>query len=109
MRAQLEGENFNLEQTGESVDSLYIPLEEAIEFNQTEWVFQFGDEEPVVFAWENSQDQDSDKTGLTLHLKGNSKSSLEFRDRNGKTFKIFAREMTEPTLKMLENSGNIEI
>ncbi len=89
----------------EDLDPLVLQTPEIVEFEQAEWVFQFDNEEPVVFAWANTP---GEKAEVSINLKSNSGTNLEFRDRNGKVFRIFAREITEPTLKMLEQNGNIE-
>ncbi len=84
-------------------------IQENIEYNQAEWVFQFEKEEPVVFAWCNKpRNSEEPMEELHLKLKADSSSIIEFKDRHGKTFKIFAREITEPTLKMLEQDHLIE-
>jgi hypothetical protein len=57
----------------------------AITFQQTEWVFQFDDEEPVLFA------SQQEEPNLTITLSNTSQASIEFTDNNRK-FKIFARE-----------------
>jgi len=75
----------------------------VVEFQRPEWVFQFDDNEPVVFAWSNDEEEPGE---VNISLKGDSNSTLTFVDRDGKkTFKIFAREITEPTLKMIEQNG----
>jgi len=86
-----------------------ISLQSNIEYNQAEWVFQFEKEEPVVFAWCNKpRDSEGPSEELNLKIKGDSSSVIEFKDRDGKTFRIFAREITQPTLKMLEQDHLIE-
>lgn len=95
-----------MEQTNnelEIIDQEQISLEPTlVEFKQAEWVFQFDNNDPVVFAWVNDPNEPGE---LNLNLKPNNQSDLPFTDRNGRSFKIFAREITEPTLKMIEQSG----
>ena len=57
----------------------------AVVFQQTEWVFQFDEEEPVVFA------SQQEEPNLTITLNNTNHASIEFTDNNRK-FKIFARE-----------------
>jgi hypothetical protein len=66
---------------GYSYNLSYTPQIET--FNNTEFCFQFGDEDPVVFA-----------TGpnLTITLNGNNDGNIVFEDRQGNIFKLFARE-----------------
>ena len=79
--------------------------EEVVPFNQAEWVFQFDEDEPTVFAWCN---EPNDPTNVNLTLTPDTRTDVVFKSANGKMMKIFAREITEPTLKMLEQNGNIE-
>jgi hypothetical protein len=84
-------------------EELFLKTQENISFKRPEWVFQFDDNEPVVFAWSNDEEEPGE---VNISLKGDSSSTLTFIDRDGKkTFKIFAREITEPTLKMIEQNG----
>jgi hypothetical protein len=75
-------------------------------FKQPEWVFQFDDEEPTVFAWCTDPEE---KAQVNLHLTGDTQCSVLFKSANGKQMKIFAREITEPTLKMISQDGNVEV
>jgi hypothetical protein len=74
---------------------------QATKFKHPEWVFQFDNDEPVVFAW---CEQEEDNPRLSFNLKAETNSTLFFKSPGGKTFKIFSREITEPTLKMLEQN-----
>lgn len=49
-----------------------------------EFCFQFGDEEPVVFA--------SGPNDCSIHLSPTNNAEMRFND-NGKVFKLFAREI----------------
>jgi hypothetical protein len=49
-----------------------------------EFCFQFGDEEPIVFA--------SGPNACSIHLSPTNNSEMTFND-NGKVFKLFAREI----------------
>ena len=63
----------------------YIRFQPSIRFNQenVEFCFQFGDEEPVVFATGPNE--------CRIHLSPASDANMIFND-NGKIFKLFARE-----------------
>lgn len=54
-------------------------------FQNTEWVFQFDDEEPTIFATQQTE------PNLTITLNNTSNASIEFTNNN-RRFKIFARE-----------------
>ena len=62
-----------------------LRLTPAVTFQQTEWVFQFDDGEPVVFA------SQQEEPNLTITLNNTNHASIEFTDNN-RRFKIFARE-----------------
>jgi hypothetical protein len=78
-----------------------------IRFKQPEWVFQFEGEEPIVFAWCNSPQIEDKEDNLVLTLPSTSNCLVTFRSPSGKQMKIFAREITENTLKMLEHNYEI--
>lgn len=83
---------------------LFLETPEIVTFKRPEWVFQFDDNEPIVFAWSNDEEEPGE---VTISLKGNSNSNITFMDRDGKrTLKLFSREITEPTLKMIEQNGS---
>jgi hypothetical protein len=69
-------------------------------FKDAEWVFQFDDEAPVVFAWSD----DSGEPGeITITLKPNEKSRITFTNINGtKVMSMFSRPITEETKKARE-------
>jgi hypothetical protein len=66
-----------------------IPLftiQPAVIFNETEWVFQFDEGEPTVFAVQQEE------PNLTITLNNSNHASIEFTGPNNQKFKIFARE-----------------
>lgn len=69
-------------------------------FEQAEWCFQFNDEEPVVFAWSEIEE---DPGEFCLIVKPEEGSAAEFSSPDKKrTFKIFAREMSLDSKKVRE-------
>ena len=73
------------------------------QIEQTEWCFQFFDNEPVVFGW---SDVDDNGGPLVIKLQPNTNELLTFK-QNGMEFKIFPREMTETTYqKRAETNEN---
>jgi len=71
---------------------------EAETFTQTEWCFQFFDNEPFVFGWDMKEDTSAP---LVIELKPQSDNVLTF-NQNGMTFKIFPREMSEESKLLRE-------
>jgi hypothetical protein len=75
-------------------------------FDQAEWCFQFDDEDPIVIAWSNDQNEPGE---LTFMLKANSESRIAFQSADGnKTLRIFARSMSDEKRKELGRSNNSE-
>lgn len=72
--------------------------EQPKQFEQAEWCFQFFDNEPVVFAW---SDTETEAGELILKIEPNEQSSLTFSDK-GMIFKLFARPMSEDTKSVRE-------
>lgn len=75
------GDNFRL-----VTDNIpLLTIQPTVIFQNTEWVFQFDDEEPTVFA------SQQDEPNLTIMLNNTNNASIEFTNNN-RRFKIFARE-----------------
>lgn len=72
-----------------------IIADPAKKFEEAEWVFQFDDEEPLVFAWSDSSGDPGD---VTITLKPNEKSRITFTNINGtKILSLYSRPITEET------------
>jgi hypothetical protein len=69
-------------------------------FEQAEWCFQFGNEDPIVFAWSEIEE---DPGEFCLIVRPEEGSAAEFSSPDKKkTFKIFAREMSLDSKKTRE-------
>lgn len=78
------------------VDTSHLP-EDYQEFDQAEWVFQFDDEEPEVFAW-STNPEEAGKVLFTL--SANSSSSITFVSPiSGRKLNVYSRPMSEETKK----------
>lgn len=62
-----------------------LTIQPTVIFQNTEWVFQFDDDEPRVFA------SQQEEPNLTITLNNTNNASIEFTNNN-RRFKIFARE-----------------
>ena len=63
---------------------------EKVTFMPCEWVIQFDNDEPQVFA---TADEDVEVPELTIKIQNTSESHITFVDStNNKSFKIYARE-----------------
>jgi hypothetical protein len=60
------------------------------EFKKPEWAFQFNNDEPVLLA---NAEKDQNKLVIKIGIKES--SVITFKDGKGNEFKIFAREQIE--------------
>ena len=63
-------------------------------YEECEWCFQFDDGEPQIFAWTN-EDMEGQEPQIQFTITNTQNSNITFKHKDGKVFKIFAREMTE--------------
>ena len=95
------------EQVEETIQEIVEPiadltLEVGEKYEQCEWVFQFDEDEPQIFAWTNESDVDEDPT-VTFTIGNRKDAYINFTNKeNGKKLKIFARELTEGGIKLRE-------
>jgi hypothetical protein len=68
-------ENENLEPIGE------IKMAPAQKLEQCEWVFQFDDDEPQIFAW-TSEDSPDEEPTVTLTINNTKDAYISFTNRN---------------------------
>ena len=90
----MEDNNIELEGTPAAIA-------EIKNFKDAEWVFQFDDEKPVVFAWSDDSEEPGD---VTITLKPNEKSRITFTNINGtKVMSLYSRPITGETVKIRES------
>jgi hypothetical protein len=71
-----------------------VNVPEAQPIDDAEWCFQFFNNEPIVFAWQNL---DKEKASpLTIELTPTVGEGLNFQ-QNGMSFRIFPRPISEET------------
>jgi hypothetical protein len=78
---------------------------------QCEWVFQFDEDEPQIFAWTSEDMADEDPT-VTFTIGNTMGAYISFKNKqSGKTFKLFARELTEEGMQLREfqTKQNLEL
>jgi hypothetical protein len=78
-----------LEQLGE------IKLREPEKLENCEWCFQFDEDEPQIFAWTGENDNDDEEPKVIFTITNTNESYITFTHKNGKSFKLFARELTD--------------
>jgi hypothetical protein len=60
-----------------------------------EWCFQFDGDEPQIFAWTGENDSKDEEPKVMFTITNTKDSYITFTHKNGKSFKLFARELTE--------------
>ena len=84
----------NLEPIGE----LKMTPPEKLE--QCEWVFQFDEDVPQIFAWTSEDMTDEDPT-VTFTVSNTKDAYISFTNKEtGKKFKLFARELTNDGIEL---------
>jgi len=72
-----------------------IKMAPVEKLEQCEWVFQFDDDEPQIFAWTN-EDMANEEPTVTFTISNNKNAYISFTSKeNLKKFKLFARELSE--------------
>jgi hypothetical protein len=80
-----------------------VNIPEAQPIADAEWCFQFFNNEPTVFAW---QELGVEPNPLVLQINPVEGEGLNFQ-QNGMTFRIFPREISKETkLQRLEQNEN---
>jgi len=88
------------EEVIEPIGELKMAPSEKLE--QCEWVFQFDDDEPQIFAWTNEDMADEDPT-VTFTISNNKSAYISFTSKETlKKFKLFARELSDEGKKLRE-------
>ena len=68
-----------------------VQMEQPKIIQDAEWCFQFFNNEPIVFAWQN---EGQEASPLVLQIQPNESDKLTFR-QNGMEFSIFPRPISE--------------
>jgi hypothetical protein len=72
---------------------------------ECEWCFQFDEDEPKVFAW-TSEDMENEEPTVTFTI-GNTEGAYVSFTKDGKKFKLFARELSEEGIKLREYQNKL--
>jgi hypothetical protein len=67
---------------------------------QCEWCFQFDDDAPKVFAW-TGEDMEDEEPTVTFTI-GNTEGAYVSFTKDGKRFKLFARELSDEGKQLRE-------
>ena len=94
----------------EEVESIKLEPIGTLGINQKrleecEWCFQFDEDEPKVFAW-TSEDMENEEPTVTFTI-GNTEGAYVSFTKDGKKFKLFARELSEEGIKLREYQNKL--
>ena len=78
-----------------------IQIEPSKTIEDAEWCFQFFNNEPVVFAW---QEEGVEPSPLVLQIQPKENDGLNFQ-QNGMIFRIFPRPISEETKQQRKNES----
>ena len=79
-----------------------LQLAKPEKLEQCEWVFQFDEDEPQIFAWTSEDMTDEDPT-VTFTVSNTKDAYISFTNKEtGKKFKLFARELSKEGKEMRE-------
>ena len=82
-------------------DTEFQLVEPTKEIEQAEWCFQFFDNEPVIFGW---QDEAAAPSPINFKIEPVEGEALIFK-QNGMEFKIFPRPISEETKIQRKNES----
>jgi hypothetical protein len=72
-----------------------ITLRQPEKLENCEWCFQFDEDEPQIFAWTSEGDDKDEDPKVIFTITNTENSYITFTHKNGKSFKLFARELTD--------------
>jgi hypothetical protein len=78
-----------------------LEIEQLPTITDAEWCFQFFNNEPIVFAW---QDEGSEPAPLVLQIQPKEGEGLNFQ-QNGMIFRIFPRPISEESKKQRQEEN----
>jgi hypothetical protein len=76
-------------------------IEQLPTIQDAEWCFQFFNNEPIVFAW---QDEGNEPSPLVLQIQPKEGEGLNFQ-QNGMVFRIFPRPISEESKQQRKNES----
>ena len=79
-----------------------LQLAKPEKLEQCEWVFQFDNDEPQIFAW-TSEDMTNEEPTVTFTISNTKDAYISFTNKETlKKFKLYARELTDAGKKLRE-------
>ena len=84
-----------------------MKMAERKKMEQCEWVFQFDEDTPQIFAWTSEDMADEDPT-VTFTIGNNEGAYISFKSKEtGKSFKLFARELSDEGKQLREYQNKL--
>jgi hypothetical protein len=79
-----------------------VKLEQK-KYEDCEWCFQFDEDEPQIFAWTDPEISADENPKIIFEITNRENSYITFTNgKSGKTFKIYAREISDAGKEMRE-------
>jgi hypothetical protein len=79
-----------------------VKMTPSEKLEQCEWVFQFDNDEPQIFAW-TSEDMTNEEPTVTFTISNTKDAYISFTNKETlKKFKLYARELTDAGKKLRE-------
>jgi hypothetical protein len=72
-----------------------LKLAGAKKIEDCEWCFQFDEDDAQVFAWTDEVKDEEQDPKVIFTITNNENSYISFTHKNGKSFRIFARELSD--------------
>lgn len=80
---------------------------ESKRLKDAEWCFQFDEDDAQIFAW-TDENMENENPKIELSIENIEGANITFTHKNGKTFKIFVREITEEGKQMRLQSKQLQ-
>ena len=77
-------------------------------YDECEWCFQFDEDEPQIFAWTDSEMNSNEDPKIVFTITNVENSYITFTNgKTGKSFKLFARELSDEGKAMREKQREL--
>ncbi len=76
---------------------------------QCEWCFQFDEDEPQIFAWTGDTMNKDEEPKVIFTVSNTKNSYITFTHKNGKSFKLFARELSDEGRQLREQQLKLNL
>ncbi len=92
-----------IEQTVEVSSPGITAIEQKV-IEDCEWCFQFDEDEPQIFAWTDPELENNENPKVIFEISNRENSYINFTNAtSNKTFKLFAREISEKGKQMRDS------